>query len=124
MKARIIDKVELGLSPANRQAEALLSKLNADNAVEVHLDNVSARTIRRTFSKAAAKLGLSVEVRTRDRIVYVLLKPEGDPRKAIPGRRSPEGSPKRCSWEAGERVNDRRGACRTDATQRYREGYH
>ena len=74
MKARIIDKKELKKSPMERQAESLLRGLNSEKAIEVDLDGTSARTIRRTFSKAGANLGLSLQMRTRDDKVYVLLK--------------------------------------------------
>ena len=74
MKAKIVDKRELRKSPTERQAESLLRRLSADKAVEVSLGGTSARTIRRAFSKAAANLGLSIQLRTRDDNVYVLLR--------------------------------------------------
>lgn len=76
MKAKIIDKSELKKSPTERQAESLLRRLSADKAVEVNLDGTSARTVRRAFSRAAANLRLSIQLRTRDDKVYVLLKQE------------------------------------------------
>lgn len=76
MKAKIIDKSELKKSPMERQAESLLRGLSADKAIEVDQDGTSARTIRRMFSKAGATLGLSIQMRTRDDKVYVLLKQE------------------------------------------------
>lgn len=76
MKAKIVDKRELKKSPEERQAESLLRGLTADKAIEVELDGTSSRTIRRVFSKAGANLGLTLQMRTKDDKVYVLLKQE------------------------------------------------
>lgn len=76
MKARIIDKKELRKSPSERQAESLLRSLTQDKVIEVDLKGTSSRTIRRAFTKAGANLGLSLQMRTKDEKVYVLLKEE------------------------------------------------
>lgn len=76
MKAKIVDRKELKMSPAEREAESLLRRLTADKAIEVSLDGASARTVRRAFSKAATNLGLTIQLRTKDERVYVLLRQE------------------------------------------------
>lgn len=77
IKARVIDESELKKSSAERQAEALLHRLDDGKAIEVELNGSSARTIRRTFSKAASNLGIAIKVRAKDDKVYILLRPRG-----------------------------------------------
>ena len=76
MNARIIDMSEVGLdkTPLEREAEELLGQLTADKAIEVDLNDVSDRTIRRSFWRAADSLGLDIRMRIRENKGYIFFR--------------------------------------------------
>ena len=76
MKAKIVDKADAYLerSLLDREAAGLLRELTPEKAVEIDLEDVSDRTIRRSFKRAAESLGLAIRVRTRENKVYILLR--------------------------------------------------
>ena len=87
MDARIIDlsEVELDKTPLERQAEELLGQLTAYKDIEVDLNDVSDRTIRRSFWRAAHSLGLDIRMRIRESKGYIFLRA---PDKRLGPRRS------------------------------------
>ena len=76
MKARIIPIADLKKTTEELEAERLLTQLSDDKAIEVTLENHSARTIRRAFTKAATNEGMVIRMQTKEDRVYVVLKAE------------------------------------------------
>jgi len=75
MEAKIIKLSELKKTPEEREAERLVSQLDAVNAIEVALGpSDSPRKVTSLFRRAAKTLGKQIRIRRRDDKVYVVLR--------------------------------------------------